>query len=677
MVVVRTAAASTPVTETNSPVAAAVMGNNNKTMTTTSTSTPTAPTSTTTTNTTTESLPTKKLSDLAKWVPLRLTSPERALLAVLEQSLHVSEYTDHVDVTTSSVSVAARRNGGIKARRILDGILEACHIATGLVVSSSSFGEKGGEKQTMTAMLCQQQDASLAAAAASTTTTTTTATATRLDSHAKKKKKLQKKLKKLQKKKKSKKGKQQVLDALQQLEQQQQQQQDVEPNESNNNNNMEHEMTRGSKSNGNNNNSSSWASRDPADNAILFQTMFEIGRRNKVLNPAAMRTTYGKLMYLLQDAQNPTVAKSLGFSLHKDLMLVGPFLKEHDCGDLLEDPRLECAVQFISDRDVVTGERLERTHVQAMVEGKRQVTEQLVEQYSQCSKLTADDIRRAIESLADAVAYIESNVRPVQRMLQYLEDNFDPNQPVKGFSLTLRGGSRGFSSSSSSNYYSRYGSYGYSAYSSGSSDGPTLSHSHSEQFTFVWQSLRLWCKVMQHMHRLWVCADDDLLSTTSTYHLYNTGQGLNRVQNCPRVRKVMSNLLAQTQQETGKAWVGLSVIHLGDRDVPNALIFIDKYTQIPRFLSPIVNFLESLPELCQDERIHNYIKDQFGSAELLKLTVLADYFKHGFDGSGDDGGSCIDGRLTSSWNWTSRVAKKQYYHAFMLSGFQGFDGDFR
>ena len=213
------------------------------------------------------------------------------------------------------------------------------------------------------------------------------------------------------------------------------------------------------------------------------------------------------------------------------------------------------------------------------------------------------------------------------------------NKKEKAFSLALRGTSRSYSSPSS--LYSSYGLSAYGGGSSTSSEGPTLSHSHSTQYTFVWQSLRLWCKVMRHMHRLWVCADDDLLSQHTTYHLYNTGQGLNRVQSCPKVRKVMTNLLQQTQQEAGTSWVGLSVIHLGDRDVPNALIFIDKYTQIPRFLSPIVHFLQNLPDLCADERIGNYITEQFGSMERLQRTVLADYFKHGFDGSGDDGGSCM------------------------------------
>jgi hypothetical protein len=34
------------------------------------------------------------------------------------------------------------------------------------------------------------------------------------------------------------------------------------------------------------------------------------------------------------------------------------------------------------------------------------------------------------------------------------------------------------------------------------------------------------------------------------------------------------------------------------------------------------------------------------------------------------------GRLTSTWNWTSQIEKKNYYPLFMLTGFKGFDGDF-
>ena len=157
------------------------------------------------------------LPDFARFIPLRLSAEERALLTVLEQTLNVSEYTDHVDVTS------ARR--GIKTRRILDGILEACHIATGLAVSS-------GKERSLYSIAD--------------------------DPHARSSLPipfLKSKKAKIKKKKKRREA-----------------EDDDEDGEN-----------------------SSWAARDPKDNATLFQTMFEICRRNKVLNPSSMRTTYGKV----------------------------------------------------------------------------------------------------------------------------------------------------------------------------------------------------------------------------------------------------------------------------------------------------------------------------------------------------------------------------------------------
>lgn len=71
----------------------------------------------------------------------------------------------------------------------------------------------------------------------------------------------------------------------------------------------------------------------------------------------------------------------------------------------------------------------------------------------------------------------------------------------------------------------------------------------------------------------------------------------------------------------------------------------------------------------------------FGGALPLKKRILADFFRHGFDGSGADNffdaGSCIDGRLTSAWNWCSKLEKKSFWPVFQLTDFIGFDGEFK
>ena len=72
---------------------------------------------------------------------------------------------------------------------------------------------------------------------------------------------------------------------------------------------------------------------------------------------------------------------------------------------------------------------------------------------------------------------------------------------------------------------------------------------------------------MKNMPLLWYYADSDM--TSEPYRLCDTGQGYQRIQSCPNVRTIMGNILRNVQQSCSDRWVGLSVIHLGDRDVPN------------------------------------------------------------------------------------------------------------
>lgn len=103
-----------------------------------------------------------------------------------------------------------------------------------------------------------------------------------------------------------------------------------------------------------------------------------------------------------------------------------------------------------------------------------------------------------------------------------------------------------------------------------------------------------------------------------------------------------------------------------------ATLSTDKYSQIYRILLPICTTLSKLPTIYQTPSLRTYIDAEYGSLEGLYLEILGDFFRHAFDGSGADNffdaGSCIDGRLTSAWNWCAGLEKKAYFHVFLLTG---------
>jgi hypothetical protein len=63
----------------------------------------------------------------SKFIPLRLTLPERKYLRLLEAALTVSEYTDKIDTLGFGYS---------KAKRIVYQIRELCSIMSGLVLAA-------------------------------------------------------------------------------------------------------------------------------------------------------------------------------------------------------------------------------------------------------------------------------------------------------------------------------------------------------------------------------------------------------------------------------------------------------------------------------------------------------------------------------------------------------------
>lgn len=352
----------------------------------------------------------------------------------------------------------------------------------------------------------------------------------------------------------------------------------------------------------------------------LIQTLLEVARRYKITNPEKMRSEYGKLVYLVQDAVSPTTKPLLAVELGKPIKTIYSLLES--CGGLalLNDPLLSTATE-----EILPNINKNRYNIQNEIKRKEKAAEILCRKYTS-HRLSEESIRSCLYSISDNNSFLNSNRKPITDCIDLLKKFFSPSNSDPQYSLSINEGS----------------------------SGSRLSHTHELQYNYVLQSLTLWAAIVEDMFRLWYLAELDLLSITEPYELRNTGQGLQRVQNSPRVYKAMHEILAHTKQRLG-GWVGSSVIHLGDNNVPNTLVFIDKYTQVSRILGPLVNTLNNIEAACtENEGLSRYM-DAYGGIEKAKKDILHDFFTHAFDGSGGDNffdaGSCIDGRLTSAWNW--------------------------
>lgn len=400
------------------------------------------------------------------------------------------------------------------------------------------------------------------------------------------------------------------------------------------------------------------------DHTEFFQELFELGRRYKIMNPEKLRGEYGKLMYLLQDACSPELSELLGFSCVRKIRTVYDILKDANAVDVLRDPQIDTATM------VVAPENKTRAQIQRQIKQKESSIRAISDKYMN-RNISRDGIQQCLYSIADNNYHLYFERDPIDRMIALLMQHFSADsEDATGHSLAIVSGN----------------------------DGARLSHSHARQFHYVLQSLTLWREIAHDMFRLWCLTDADLLgenqddtvdqsaeassvSSNAKYQLTDTGQGLHRVQAAPRVSRAMHVILHSTQRRLD-SWVGSSVIHLGDKNVPNALMFIDKYTQVGHILRPIVKTIDSIDALTANSSsgTAKYIESTFGGAAKLKKDVLADFFREAFDGSGADNffeaGSCIDGRLTSAWNWCSSLHKKPFFPVFKLAGFVGFDGKF-
>ena len=135
------------------------------------------------------------------------------------------------------------------------------------------------------------------------------------------------------------------------------------------------------------------ADREIAENAEFFASAFEIVRRYKIMNPGKLRTDYGKLVHVLQDAADPSVQRDLQMECIRDIRTVHSLLEARGALSLLADPRVCVASMSITRRPTIGGsaaERAEAARVAAAVAAKNEAVSGLVRDWGAAAASRAE-----------------------------------------------------------------------------------------------------------------------------------------------------------------------------------------------------------------------------------------------------------------------------------------------
>lgn len=154
-------------------------------------------------------------------------------------------------------------------------------------------------------------------------------------------------------------------------------------------------------------------------------------------------------MYMLMDTESFHIKSELKIDFVKPILTVASFLEAHEAKNLLLHPLLEIATGSVNN-DMKDKSKDE---ISRELERKNQALQEILRQFTS-ETLSEEDIRRVVDSIADSNAYYSFNVRPVERMISFLTEHFDPNHPDSNpiFTLDLNMRPRKLFSSFSSTY---------------------------------------------------------------------------------------------------------------------------------------------------------------------------------------------------------------------------------